>query len=140
MRDREFLDHAVTSCFVLPGDGTVRVSAGGYEEAARLLKKVRRGEGEKVGRGEREKGRREEGEKVEGKGKLSYREQRELEALPERLSALEAEIAEIEKALADPTIYARDNARALELTARLPQAREELDAAETRWLELSDRA
>jgi len=146
--DREFLDHAVTSCFVLAGDGTVRVSAGGYEEAARLLKTVGRREGEKVGRGdgekgrggEGEKGRRGEGEKVEGKGKLSYREQRELEALPERLSALEAEIAEIETALADPTIYARDNARALELTARLPQAREELDAAETRWLELSDRA
>jgi hypothetical protein len=49
-------------------------------------------------------------------------------------------MSEIEKALSDPTIYARDNARALELTARLPQARENLDAAETRWLELSDRA
>ena len=138
--DREFLDHAVTSCLVLAGDGTVRVSAGGYEEAARLLKKVGRGEGEKVGRGEGEKVGRGEGEKVEGKGKLSYREQRELEALPERLSALEAEIAEIEAALADTTIYARDNARARALAARLPLAREELDAAETRWLELSERA
>ena len=146
--DREFLDHAVTSCFVLAGDGTVRVSAGGYEEAARLLKKVGRGEGEKGksgegenGRsGEGEKGRREVGEKVEGKGKLSYKEQRELESLPMQLSALEAEIAEIETALADASIYARDNARARTLAARLPLAREELDAAETRWLELSDRA
>ena len=146
--DREFLDHAVTSCFVLAGDGTVRVSAGGYEEAARLLKKTGRGEGEKgkSGEGEKarsgegEKGRREVGEKVEGKGKLSYKEQRELEALPAQLSALEAEIAEIETALADASIYARDNARARTLAARLPLAREELDAAETRWLELSDRA
>ncbi len=138
--DREFLDHAVTSCLVLAGDGTVRVSAGGYEEAARLLKKVGRCEGEKVGRGEGEKVGRGEGTKVEGKGKLSYREQRELEALPERLSALEAEIAEIEAALADTTIYVRDNARARALAARLPLAREELDAAETRWLELSERA
>ena len=80
-----------------------------------------------------------EGEKVEGKGKLSYREQRELEALPERISALEKEIASIETALADPSIYARENQRALEMTTRLPIAREELDAAETRWLELSER-
>ncbi len=72
-------------------------------------------------------------------GKLSYKETRELEALPERIAALEAEIAEIETALADPAIYARENARALELSARLPTAREELDAAETRWLELSER-
>ena len=138
--DREFLDHAVTSCFVLAGDGTVRVSAGGYAEAARLLKKVGRGEGEKVGREDGEKGERGKIEKVEGKGKLSYKEQRELEALPARLSELEAEIAEIEAALADASIYARDNARARTLAARLPQAREELDAAETRWLELSERA
>ncbi len=106
-----------------------------------------REEGEKGRRGEDEKGRREESEKgrrvvekVEGKGKLSYKEQRELEALPTRLSELEAEIAEIEAALADASIYARDNARARMLAARLPQAREELDAAETRWLELSERA
>ena len=102
--------------------------------------KGKSGEGEKARSGEGEKGRREVGEKGEGKGKLSYKEQRELEALPAQLSALEAEIAEIETALADASIYARDNARARTLAARLPLAREELDAAETRWLELSDRA
>ena len=56
------------------------------------------------------------------------------------VEALEAEIAEIESTLADPSIYAKDNARAVALTARLPVARAELDAAETRWLELSERA
>ena len=40
----------------------------------------------------------------------------------------------------DPALYAKDNARAVAWTARLPAAREELDAAETRWLELSERA
>ena len=68
------------------------------------------------------------------------RETRELESLPGRIEALETEIAEIESTLADPSIYAKDNARAVAMTARLPQAREELDAAETRWLELSERA
>ncbi len=71
--------------------------------------------------------------------KLSYKETRELEALPGQMEALEAEIADIEAALADPSIYAQDNARATALTARLPLARAALDAAETRWLELSER-
>ena len=141
--DREFLDHAVTSCYVLAGDGEVRVSAGGYTEAARVMKNVKcrmenvGDEGEKGRRCEGEKGRRCGGEKVGGK--LSYKEKRELEALPERIAALEAEISEIEAALADPSIYSRDNPKALAMASRLPQARDELDAAETRWLELSDR-
>ena len=139
--DREFLDHAVTSCFVLPGDGTVRVSAGGYEEAARLLKTIRAENAPKTGKEKEQKAANKDSSgDMERKGKLSYREKRELEELPGRIEKLEAEMLEIEQALADPTIYARDNVRALELTARLPQAREELDAAETRWLELSDRA
>ena len=136
--DREFLDNVVTSTYVLAGDGEVRVCAGGYAEAERLLRSVAKDE----------KGARPE-KKADGPAvplppsaprKLSYRETRELEALPEKIAALEAEIAQIETALADPALYAKDNARAVAWTARLPVAREELDAAETRWLELSERA
>ena len=136
--DREFLDHAVTSCFVLAGDGEVRISAGGYTEAAQMLKRI--GRADRNAKEQRpERAPKTERPANQG-GKLTYKETRELEALPERMEALEAEIAEIEAALADPTIYARENARALELSARLPAARDELDAAETRWLELSERA
>ncbi len=42
--DRAFLDNVVTSTYVLAGDGEVRVCAGGYAEAARLLAQVREGE------------------------------------------------------------------------------------------------
>jgi len=144
--DREFLDHAVTSCFVLAGDGQVRISAGGYAEAARLMKNAKCGmeaaRCKKENAGENgEKARGDESEKVEKVGgKLSYKEKRELEALPERIAALEEEISEIEAALADPSIYSRDNQKALAMTSRLPNARDELDVAETRWLELSERA
>ena len=55
------------------------------------------------------------------------------------MAALEAEVAEIESALGDPSLYAKDAARVAALTARLGPAREELDAVETRWLELSMR-
>lgn len=136
--DRAFLDNVVTSTYLLTGDGEVRVCAGGYAEAKKLEKAV------KAERAER-------AEKAappstppprppQAPRKLNNRETRELEALPGKMEALEAEIAEVESALSDPSIYAKDNARAVALTARLPVARAELDAAETRWLELSERA
>lgn len=136
--DRAFLDNVVTSTYLLTGDGEVRVCAGGYAEAKKLEKAVKAEKSERA-------------EKAappstpppqppQAPRKLNNRETRELEALPGKMETLEAEIAEIESALADPSIYAKDNARAVALTARLPVARAELDAAETRWLELSERA
>ncbi|MGN0847283.1 MAG: ATP-binding cassette domain-containing protein [Kiritimatiellia bacterium] len=136
--DREFLDNVVTSSYVLAGDGEVRVCAGGYAEAARLLKQV--DEAAKAARAPRPAQTPQPPPAASAPHKLSYRETRELEALPGTMEALEKEIAEIESALADPSIYAKDVARATALTARLPLARAELDTAETRWLELSERA
>ena len=141
--DREFLDNVVTSTYVLAGDGEVRVSVGGYAEAARLLKKVEDARREAVKAAQAAQAASaapSAAAEPSAVRKLSYKETRELESLPGRIEALETEIAEIESTLADPSIYAKDNARAVAMTARLPQAREELDAAETRWLELSERA
>ena len=131
--DRAFLDHVVTSTYWLSGDGEVRVCAGGYEEVRRRGKEAARRDAPDA-RPSRPP------QPPQAVRKLNNRETRELEALPERMEALEAEIAEIESVLADPSIYAKDNARAVALTARLPDARAALDAAETRWLELSERA
>ncbi|MBQ6341410.1 MAG: ATP-binding cassette domain-containing protein, partial [Kiritimatiellae bacterium] len=135
--DREFLDNVVTSSYVLAGDGEVRACAGGYAEAARLLRRIRESSAPDVPKILKGSAPVVQSPKS---AKLTYNEKRELDALPAAIEALEREIADIESALADPTLYATDNARATALTARLPQAREELDAAETRWLELSERA
>ncbi len=137
--DREFLDNVVTSTYVLAGDGEVRICAGGYAEAARLLKKVEEAAKAAAKAAEAPKAAPVASVEASAARKLSYKETRELEALPGQMEALEAEIADIEAALADPSIYAQDNARATALTARLPLARAALDAAETRWLELSER-
>ena len=135
--DREFLDNVVTSTYVLPGDGEVRVCAGGYAEAARLLKRIGK-DGKPVAA---DAGAEEPVKAVEtARRKLSYREQREYDGLPDRIASLEAEIADIESSLSDPSTYSKDGARAARLAERLPQARAELDDAETRWLELSERA
>lgn len=72
--------------------------------------------------------------------KLSYKEQRELENLPEKITQLEAEQTAIRAELSDPTIYARDNARALALHAREAEIEDTLMQALERWEELSVRA
>lgn len=62
--------------------------------------------------------------------KLSYKEQRELAALPERIDALEKEIAVIEGDLAAARIYTSD---------RLAPAQAELEMLVERWAELAER-
>ena len=133
--DREFLDHVVTSCYAMPGDGEVLQVAGGYAEAARAMARHAQVAQRPAGAGP---SRPEKTVQPETRRKLSYNEQRELAALPERIAALEKEIADIEAAFADPAFYARDPAGAAAANARLEPARAELDAAETRWLELSE--
>ena len=68
--------------------------------------------------------------------KLSFKEQRELDGLPERIAALEAEQQAIQEALADGSLFSSDNTRALELSGRNAQIDDTLIAALERWEEL----
>ena len=65
--------------------------------------------------------------------KLSFKEQRELDGLPQRIAELEAEQKSIADALADGTLFAKDNARALALSARNAEIDEALLSALERW-------
>ena len=68
-----------------------------------------------------------------GKRKLSYKEQREFDALPERLQALEAELASIDSELAGGQLFATDVARATQLSARHAEIEEAWMQALERW-------
>jgi ATP-binding cassette subfamily F protein uup len=67
------------------------------------------------------------------KKKRSYKEQRELDELPRRIAALEAEQTAIRAELADGTLYARDGERAISLQTRDVQIDEELMHSLERW-------
>ena len=137
--DREFLDNVVTSTFVLEGDGEVRQYPGGYADYEKQ-RKGRKSEG-LAGDGQEERkapGRTPAADAPAGaqsaqgaSRKLSYKEQRELDALPDRIDALEKEIAAI---LASDPIKCRDD------YARVQALQTELDAAVERWAELGERA
>jgi ABC transport system ATP-binding/permease protein len=73
------------------------------------------------------------------KTKLSYKEQRELDALPARIEALEDEQKQIAAEVAEPSLYVKDPQRATALHARAAQIEVELTAALVRWEELGSR-
>ncbi len=140
--DREFLDNVVTSTFVLEGDGTVRGFPGGYADYV-----AQRGKTAAVAKPPPPRPDAPDAATPPcgttaappPPRKLSYKEQRELAALPERIDALERELAELRAALGDGTLYRTDPARAQARAARLPLAEAELEAAVDRWAALEER-
>ena len=67
---------------------------------------------------------------------MNFNDQRALETLPDQIAALQTKIAGLNVVLADPDLYARDAARFRATTDALAVAREDLAAAEERWLRL----
>lgn len=129
--DREFFDNVVTSTFVLEGDALVRTYPGGYEDYLRQRPSSSR-ESRAVPERSAAPRRR--------TNRLSYNEQRELAALPERIAGLEAEIAAMEGFLADGSSYGSDPEKYRHCSGELPRRREELESAVERWAELEERA
>ncbi|MEA3018045.1 MAG: transport system ATP-binding/permease protein [Sphingomonadales bacterium] len=131
--DRDFLDRTVTITLGLDGSGKVDIVAGGYEDWER--KRARPASAAPVARPAPKP----VPAPPKPQTKLSYKDQRDYDLLPDRIHALEAEIARDEAALSDPDLYARDPRRFASLTEAIERARAERDAAEHRWLELAER-
>ena len=68
--------------------------------------------------------------------RLSFKDQREFEALPATIESLEAEKAELERMIADPAFYQRSPDEVRGSLARLQSLGAEIDAAYARWAEL----
>ncbi|HVL78836.1 MAG TPA: ABC transporter C-terminal domain-containing protein, partial [Sphingomicrobium sp.] len=73
-------------------------------------------------------------------GKLSYKDQRDLDRLPGEIERLEQEIERLEQEVSDPNLYSRDPARFAGLTGDIAELRAEKERAEQRWLEVAEMA
>jgi ABC transport system ATP-binding/permease protein len=127
--DREFLNNTVTSCLVFEGQGRVVEYAGGYDDW--LLQRPQIEEPEPVQS-------RAAKLKVAKARKLTYKENLELDALPERIEALEADIAALHEQMNDPEFYSNDHTVVAAAAARLEVLETELDSLLTRWDELEE--
>jgi ABC transport system ATP-binding/permease protein len=152
--DRAFLNNLVTSIIVLDGSGNANEYVGGYDDWLRqrqvgvseqpasreraLIKSI-----EKAGRPLPANAPDAPQSAPEAGRKLSYKEQRALEAeqrelteLPGRIEILEKEQQSLTAAMADPSFYQRDGAEIARDANRLKQLEEELTQAFLRWEEL----
>jgi ABC transport system ATP-binding/permease protein len=134
--DRVFLDHIVTSTLVFEGDGKIEEYVGGYEDWLRQRGASVVDTPAAPTRAEAPKPAAPPAPKV----KLSYKEQRELEALPARIEALEAERARVHAAINSPEFY-KEGADAIRTKmARIDEIAKELEIAYARWGALEARA
>ena len=133
--DRDFLERTVASIVALEGDGRAKEYVGGYQD---YLRQRQGGGGKPEGKPEKPKPAPSR-PRAERQG-LTFNEQHELDGLPARIAKIEKDIARIETALAEPDAYERDAKRYSQLTDYLTKSRDDLEAAEERWLELSEKA
>jgi ATP-binding cassette subfamily F protein uup len=145
--DRTFLDNVVTSTIAFEGEGRWREYEGGVEDW--LVQSARTAAIQNASKsgsikdsstlGTAQKDPQTAVKATPAPVKLSYKDQRELDALPGRIEALEKEQQALRDELADGAIYSRDAQRATALHARDAAIDEELMAALERWEALSSR-
>ena len=137
--DRDFLNKITTSMLYMRGDGSIIEHVGNYEE---LYKKYI----EPYQKTEKKKDSEETAKKNNDvvskpktetkKTRLSYKDQRLYEVLPDEIAKIEQEIKSIETELSDTSLYIKDEKKYYELSQKLESLQQEREAKENKWLEL----
>ncbi|MCG6970311.1 MAG: ATP-binding cassette domain-containing protein [Gammaproteobacteria bacterium] len=135
--DRAFLDNVATSTIVFEGEGRVEEYVGGYEDWLRQRKTPAPGlenkpsaamktaiDQSQINRSQTQK------------KKLSHKEQRELDTLPERIEVLEQQQSDIQQQINQPDFYKGDPDTINETLARLAKIDAELEGCYQRWEKL----
>ena len=139
--DRAFLDNVVTSTLVFEGDGRVNEYVGGYSDwlrqrrapAAKGKVPVARAAAVTTDAPVNARASSAARPAAAKPRKLSYKEQRELEAIPKSIQRLEAEQAQLTAAIADPELFRRSPVEAAAAVLRLESLGKDLEAAFARW-------
>jgi ATP-binding cassette subfamily F protein uup len=140
--DRAFLDNVVTSTFVFEGDGIVEEYVGGYEDWLRQRDGRAGASPAPAATRSKEAPAAQQANRSIAAGaakKLSYRERRELDALPARIDALEAEQRALGDTIADPAFYKTAAAAIDGVLQRAQEIERELAELYTRWDALESR-
>ena len=126
--DRAFLNNVVTSTIVFEGEGEVNEYVGGYDDWIRQRKQIETSSKKQV----KSKTDRQKKSPAQTR-RLSYKEQRELVALPRKIEELEEEQKKLYKAVSDPLLYKNGDDEAAVIRTRLSTLDSELADAYQRW-------
>jgi ATP-binding cassette subfamily F protein uup len=140
--DREFMDNVVTSILVLDGKGNIEEHVGGYSNWAarggRLYSIDEKGGAKEISTLKPATAVESKSSAAPAHKKLSYKDQRELDALPGLIEELEQQQSELEVKISAPDFYQQDHAATSGTLEQLSAVKEKLEAAYARWEELSD--
>jgi ATP-binding cassette subfamily F protein uup len=128
--DRAFLDNVVASTLVLEGHGRIGEYVGGYTDWLRQRPSGQSAATSAV------KPVAKTAPPAAARRKLSFKDQRRLDALPGRIEQLESKIADQAAAMNEPTFFQQDGDAIVQANQALVALQAELDAAYAHWAEL----
>ena len=131
--DRTFLDNVVTSTLVYEGDGKFGEYAGGYEDWERYQRPIPTAPAEPQKAAKEHPQTAVKETRSDRQRKLSYKEQRERETLPEKIEALETEQANLHRLMGDANFYRQPGDKIATTMERLDIVKRELEACYERW-------
>ncbi|MDN5873304.1 MAG: ATP-binding cassette domain-containing protein [Sinobacteraceae bacterium] len=140
--DRALLDRVVTRCLVFEGGGRVGDYVGGYSDWQAQWQRRRQAaqaSAKPAAKPTPSAGSPAAATTQTSAPKLSYKDKRELEKLPQSIETLEAEQAKLAEQLAAPGAWEQDHDAMLAAQQRLDEVARELDTAFARWEELEAR-
>ncbi|MBL1293851.1 MAG: ATP-binding cassette domain-containing protein [Thiotrichales bacterium] len=134
--DRAILNNVVTSSFVFDGEGRIDEYVGGYDDWQR-----QRPDNTSIADNRKNSNKDQPAtatvqQVINKKPKLSYKDQRELDGLPELIAKLEAEQESYFSALSDPDLHAKAPEKMREMKMQLEDIESKLNHAFSRWEEL----
>ncbi len=128
--DRAFLNNVVTSTLVFEGEGQVKEYAGGYDDWVRAKQSAAAAIQAATVKSEPVRA------KSERAKKLNFKDQRELQTLPQRIEQMETEQAALHQRMADPAFYQQAGPEIARVTGELEALHQQLQSAYARWDEL----
>ncbi|MGJ7093489.1 ABC transporter ATP-binding protein [Vibrio hannami] len=136
--DRQFVDNTVTTSWIFEGNGKIEEFVGGYHDAQQQREQVKLSRLDEMP-AKKEKVVEESPKNSQPRNKpnkLSYKLQRELEALPNKLETLESEIESLQETVNTPDFFAKPVDETQPILDKLSSLEQELEIAFERWEEL----
>ena len=133
--DREFVNNVVTSTLVFEGDAQVNEYVGGYDDWLQQAKN-KTGTANAAVKAAAVENKQEANVKTEKPKKLSYKDQRELDALPAQIESFEAEVENLQAMMASDSFYKQEKEKIVEVQEQLEKAQASLAHCYNRWEEL----
>ncbi|GLX83657.1 ATP-binding cassette ATPase Uup [Thalassotalea eurytherma] len=137
--DRDFVNNCVDSCLYFDGSGHVEQVVGGYDDLQDYLsyKANKTAQAKAIDKEVKQKSAVQEKPATQKK-KLSYKDARELEALPERIDNLEQQISALQAQVNDGDFFSQDAEVTQKILNQLQELESELEVAFERWQELDE--